>query len=51
MRVNIQFARPTSTPDEIWERLLRQFWVKVALFTPNPPEGPKRANLPRLLGP
>lgn len=48
MRVNLNFDRPTGTPDEIWDRLLGQFWFKVAFFTPNPSEGPKRAARPLL---
>jgi hypothetical protein len=39
---------PRGPLDGVWTRLDGQFWVKLALYSTDLPEGPKRATPPLL---
>lgn len=50
MARQLTLSLPKGPLDTVWERLIGQFWIRVALLSTDLPEGPKRANPPLLPG-
>jgi hypothetical protein len=47
-RLPISLTTPRGPAEAVWERMLGQFWIRVALHITDLPEGPKRESPPLL---